>query len=190
GPSIAAGAAHRPEGWSIAVWAARRRGRRSIAAGGIPWGRSIAPRAIAAGGIAAGDRALPRGIAEGARIRLPGKAPGGGDIYVTLHIASHPVFEVDGYNLVRSVKVTPWQAVLGETVSVGTLDGNVDMKLPPGTQSGQKLRLRGKGLPKRNEGSGDLFVRIEVVIPRHLTEKQKKLWEELAEQEKQEKQEK
>jgi curved DNA-binding protein len=133
---------------------------------------------------------LPRGIAEGARIRLPGKAPGGGDIYVTLHIASHPVFEVDGYNLVRSVKVTPWQAVLGETVSVGTLDGNVDMKLPPGTQSGQKLRLRGKGLPKRNEGSGDLFVRIEVVIPRHLTEKQKKLWEELAEQEKQEKQEK
>jgi curved DNA-binding protein len=58
------------------------------------------------------------------------------------------------------------------------------MKLPPGTQNGQKLRLRGKGLPKRSEENGDLFVRIEVVIPRHLTEKQKKLWEELAEQEK------
>ncbi|MDR2179915.1 MAG: DnaJ domain-containing protein [Synergistaceae bacterium] len=127
---------------------------------------------------------LPRGIVEGSRIRLPGKAPGGGDIYVTLHIAPHPVFEVDGHNLVRGVKVAPWQAVLGGTVSVGTLDGSVDMKLPPGTQSGQKLRLKGKGLPKRNEGSGDLFVRIEVVIPKHLTEKQKRLWEELAELEK------
>ncbi|MDR1979236.1 MAG: J domain-containing protein [Synergistaceae bacterium] len=127
---------------------------------------------------------LPRGIVEGSRIRLPGKAPGGGDLYVTLHIAPHPVFEVDGHNLVRAVKVAPWQAVLGGTVSVGTLDGNVDMKLPPGTQSGQKLRLRGKGLPNRSEGNGDLFVRIEVAIPKHLTEKQKKLWEELAEQEK------
>ena len=127
---------------------------------------------------------LPRGIVEGSRIRLPSKAPGGGDIYVTLHITPHPVFEAEGHNLIRTVKVTPWQAVLGGTLSVGTLDGNVDMKLPPGMQSGQKLRLRGKGLPRRNEGNGDLFVRIEVVIPRHLTEKQKKLWEELAEQEK------
>ena len=127
---------------------------------------------------------LPRGIVEGSRIRLPGKAPGGGDIYVTLHIAPHPVFETDGHNLARAVKVTPWQAVLGGTISVETLEGSVDMKLPPGTQNGQKLRLRGKGLPKRNAESGDLFVRIEVVIPRHLTEKQKKLWEELAEQEK------
>jgi curved DNA-binding protein len=127
---------------------------------------------------------LPRGIVEGSRIRLPGKASGGGDLYVTLHIASHPVFEADGHNLLRAVKVAPWQAVLGGTISVGTLDGSVDMKLPPGTQNGQKLRLKGKGLPKRGEGSGDLFVRIEVVIPRHLTEKQKKLWEALAEQEK------
>jgi curved DNA-binding protein len=103
---------------------------------------------------------------------------------VTLHIAPHPVFETDGHNLARAVKVAPWQAVLGGTISVETLEGSVDMKLPPGTQNGQKLRLRGKGLPKRNAESGDLFVRIEVVIPRHLTEKQKKLWEELAEQEK------
>jgi curved DNA-binding protein len=128
---------------------------------------------------------LPRGIVEGSRIRLPGKGPGGGDIYVTLHIAPHPVFEVDGYNLIRAVKIAPWHAALGGTISVGTLDGHVDMKLPQGTQGGQKLRLRGKGLPKRKSGDdsencGDLFVRIEIAIPRHLTEKQKELWEELA----------
>jgi curved DNA-binding protein len=123
---------------------------------------------------------LPRGIVDGSRIRLPGKAPGGGDIYVTLRIAPHPVFEVEGHDLARTVKVEPWQAALGGMVSVGTLDGSVEMKLPAGIQNGQKLRLRGKGLPKRNEGCGDLFVRVEVAIPKHLTEKQKALWEELA----------
>jgi curved DNA-binding protein len=124
---------------------------------------------------------FPRGIVEGSRIRLPGKAPGGGDIYVTLHIASHPMFEVEGHNLVRAVRVSPWQAVLGGTISVETLDGNVDMKLPPGTQSGQKLRLKGKGLPKRDGGdNGDMFVRVEIVVPRRLTPRQKELWEELA----------
>lgn len=124
---------------------------------------------------------LPRGIIEGSRIRIAGKAPGGGDMYVTLHIAKHPVFEVDGYNLIRVVKVAPWQAVLGSTVDVGTLEGSVGMKLPPGTQGGQKLRLKGKGLPKRGgDERGDLFVRIEIAIPKTLTGRQKELWEELA----------
>ncbi|MDR2529214.1 MAG: DnaJ domain-containing protein [Synergistaceae bacterium] len=124
---------------------------------------------------------LPKGVSEGARIRLRGKALGGGDLYVTLRLASHPTFEVDGHNLIRSVRVTPWLAALGGAVSVGTLDGDVEMKLPPGTQNGQKLRLRGKGLPKRdNEGSGDLYVRVEVAIPTRLTQRQKELWEELA----------
>jgi curved DNA-binding protein len=134
---------------------------------------------------------LPRGITEGSRIRLPGKAPSGGDIYVTLHIAPHPVFTVEGHNLTRVLKIEPWQAVLGDTADVSTLDGNVDVKIPPGIQSGQKLRLRGKGLPKRERGdSGDLYVRVEVTIPRRLTEKEKELWEELASVGKQEKQEK
>jgi curved DNA-binding protein len=126
---------------------------------------------------------LPRGITEGSRIRLPGKGPGGGDLYVTLHIAPHPVFEVSGHNLARAVKVAPWRAALGGTVSVGTLDGSVDMKLPPGTQGGQKFRLKGKGLPRREGGEesyGDLSVLVEISIPKHLTEKQKELWEALA----------
>lgn len=124
---------------------------------------------------------LPRGISEGSRIRLRGKALGGGDLYVTLHLAPHPVFEAEGHDLTRSLKVAPWQAALGGTVSVGALDGNVEMKLPPGTQNGQKLRLKGKGLPKRdNEGNGDLYVRVEITIPKRLTQRQKELWEELA----------
>ena len=123
---------------------------------------------------------LPQGISEGSQIRLPGKANGGGDIYVNLHLAPHPVFQVDGYDLVRSLKVAPWDAVLGHEVAVETLSGGVTMKLPPGTQGGQRLRLRGKGLPKRGGGSGDLFVRVEITLPRHLTDRQKELWEELA----------
>ena len=124
---------------------------------------------------------LPRGIIEGSRIRIAGKAPGGGDMYVTIHIAKHPLFEVDGYNLIRVVKVAPWQAALGSTVDVGTLEGTVGMKLPQGTQGGQKLRLKGKGLPKRGgDERGDLLVRIEIAIPKTLTDRQKELWEELA----------
>ena len=123
---------------------------------------------------------LPQGISEGAQIRLPGKANGGGDIYVNLHLAPHPLFQVNGYDLTRSVRVAPWDAVLGHEVSVETLSGSVTMKLPPGTQNGQRLRLRGKGLPRRGGGSGDLFVRVEVSLPRHLTERQKELWEELS----------
>lgn len=124
---------------------------------------------------------LPRGVAEGARIRLPGKAAGGGDIYVTIHIARHAVYEIDGYNLIRTIKITPSQAVLGATVDVDTPGGCVEMKVPPGVQAGQKLRLRGKGLPRReNEGHGDLYVRVEISVPKYLTARQKELWEELA----------
>ncbi|MDR1875581.1 MAG: J domain-containing protein [Synergistaceae bacterium] len=128
---------------------------------------------------------LPRGIVDGSRIRLPGKAASGGDIYVTVHIAPHPVFEVSGHNLTRSVKITPSMAVLGGMMDVETLAGNVEMKIPPGVQGGQKLRLRGRGLPRRDgEGSGDLFVRVEIAVPKRLTDRQRELWEELARLEK------
>ena len=125
---------------------------------------------------------LPRGIIEGSRIRLPGKAPGGGDINVTLHIAPHAIFTVEGHNLTRALRIEPWQAVLGCTIAVSTLFGSVDVKIPAGIQNGQKLRLKGKGLPMRDndDAFGDLYVRIEVNIPKFITEKQKELWEELA----------
>ncbi|MDR3230874.1 MAG: DnaJ domain-containing protein [Synergistaceae bacterium] len=128
---------------------------------------------------------LPRGIVDGSRIRLPGKAPGGGDLYVTIRIAPHSVFEVDGHDLIRTVRVAPATAVLGGEVDVETLDGSVGMKLPPGIQAGQKLRLRGRGLPRRGGGdNGNLFVRVEIAVPKHLTDRQRELWEELARLEK------
>lgn len=124
---------------------------------------------------------LPKGVTEGSRIRLPGKAPGGGDINIVIHIAPHPLYEIDGHNLTQTVSVAPWEAVLGAYLSVSTPSGNVRMKLPAGTQVGQKLRLKGKGLPMRGQNSsGDLFVKIEIAIPRKVSGKAKELWEELS----------
>ncbi len=123
---------------------------------------------------------LPKGITEGSQIKLPGKSEGGGDIYVNIHIRPDKNFEVSQYDLTREIKVPAWDAVLGKDISLDTITGSVTVKMPPGIQDGQKLRLRGKGLPKRDGTSGDLFVRIRIDIPRHLTQKQKDLWQELA----------
>ena len=119
---------------------------------------------------------LPVGITEGSQIRLQGKAAGGGDLYVNLHIAPHPIFTVSGHDLSREMKVAPWKAVLGGDVQVETLTGSVTRKMPPGIQDGQRLRLRGKGLPKRGGGSGDLYVKVRIEIPRHISERQRELW--------------
>lgn len=123
---------------------------------------------------------LPKGITEGSQIKLPGKSDGGGDIYVNIHIAPHKIFTVDGNDLTRDVKVPVWDAVLGKDIHVDTLEGSVTVKMPPGIQDGQKLRLRGKGLPKRDGSNGDMYVRVRIEIPRHLNSKQNELWQELA----------
>lgn len=123
---------------------------------------------------------LPKGITDGSKIKLPGKADSGGDIYVTIHIAPHKVFSVDGQDLTREMKVPVWNAVLGADVPVETLDGTVTVKMPPGIQDGQKLRLRGKGLPGRNGTNGDMYVKVRIEIPRHLNSKQNELWQEIA----------
>lgn len=123
---------------------------------------------------------LPKGITEGSQIKLPGKSEGGGDIYVNIHIKPDKNFEVSQYDLTREIKVPAWDAVLGKDINLDTITGSVTVKMPPGIQDGQKLRLRGKGLPKRDGTNGDLFVRIRIDIPRHLTQKQKDLWQELA----------
>lgn len=123
---------------------------------------------------------LPKGITEGSQIKLPGKSDGGGDIYVNIHIAPHKIFTVEGNDLTRDVKVPVWDAVLGKDIHVDTLEGSVTVKMPPGIQDGQKLRLRGKGLPKRDGSNGDMYVRVRIEIPRHLNSKQNELWQELA----------
>ena len=127
----------------------------------------------------------PPGITDGGRIRLAGqgaKRPGGaaGDLYLRVTIAPHPAFRVRESDLEADVPVTPWEAALGAKIEVPTLDGPVTMTLPAGTQSGRRMRLRAKGLPKRGGAQGDLYAVIQVAVPKNLTEKERNLFEELA----------
>lgn len=126
---------------------------------------------------------IPKGIRHGERIRLGGQGvPGtGGDLYIEVNIAPHEQYKVEGDDLVTPISVPAWDAALGAKVRVPTFDGDVQMTIPSGISSGQKLRLRGKGLPRRSGGHGDLFAEIRVTIPAQLSPKQRELFEKLKE---------
>jgi curved DNA-binding protein len=114
---------------------------------------------------------IPRGAGNGNRIRLTGKAPGGGDLIVVTRLKPHPVFTRRGDDLEREVPVTLREALLGGEIPVGTLKGRVLLKVPEATQNGRTFRLKGQGMPAfKGEGTGDLFVRIRVVLPTHLSD--------------------
>ena len=123
---------------------------------------------------------IPAGIAEGQKLRIAGRGEHGGDLYLRVRLARHPDFEVDGHNLVYELELAPWEAALGAEIPVPTLEGKVNIKIPAGTASGQKLRVRGRGLGK----DGDLFVVTKIVVPGKLTDAQKKVWEQLAKESK------
>jgi curved DNA-binding protein len=129
---------------------------------------------------------VPPGVTEGQKLRLAGRgetgAGGGaaGDLYLRVRLAKHPDFEVEDHNLIHEAELAPWEAVLGAEISVPTLDGRVNIKIPSGTQNGQKLRVRGRGLPTRNGPCGDLFVVARVAVPANISESERKLWEQLA----------
>ena len=129
---------------------------------------------------------VPAGVTEGQRLRIAGRGEAGvgggsaGDLYLRVRLAKHPDFEVDGHNLVFEAEIAPWEAVLGANISVPTLNGKLSIKVPPGTQNGQKLRVRGRGLPERGSGSGDLIVETRVEVPTRVTDSERKLWEQLA----------
>jgi len=129
---------------------------------------------------------IPPGVTEGKRLRLAGRGQAGvgggdaGDLYLRVRFAKHPDLEVADHNLVCDTAVAPWEAVLGTSLSVPTLGAPVNIKIPPGTQNGQKLRLRGRGLPRPGEENGDLIVVIRVEVPGTVTEAERKLWEQLA----------
>jgi len=112
---------------------------------------------------------IPAGVTEGQQIRLAGQGSPGvgggppGDLLLEVNFRSHPLFEADGRDVTLKLPVAPWEAALGETVSVPTLGGAVEMKLPAGARGGQKLRLRGRGLP--GSPPGDQFVELEIVLP-------------------------
>jgi molecular chaperone DnaJ len=130
---------------------------------------------------------IPPGVDTGSRVRVPGKGNAGvnggpaGDLYIVTEVEPHPIFERKGDNIYVKVPVTVAEAALGAKVEVPTLVGPSTIKIPPGTQSGQKLRIRGKGAPSlRGEARGDEFVEVQVMVPRVADERTKEILRELA----------
>jgi len=125
---------------------------------------------------------IPRGAHTGARLRIGGGSGAGGDLYLRILVADHPVFERHGDNLQTTVTVDLTTAVLGGEVRLRTLTGDVTLKIKPGTQPGQRYRLRGKGMPKLKnpDDYGDLLIRIQVDVPKRLSARERELFEELA----------
>jgi len=129
---------------------------------------------------------IPRGVHEGQRIRLAGQGEAGaaggksGDLFLRVRLARHPDFTVEGSDLIHEVKIAPWQAVLGTELNVPTLEGNVRLKIPPGTQGGQRFRLRERGLPGISGKRGDLYSVVQMNVPRKLSEREREIWSELA----------
>lgn len=130
---------------------------------------------------------IPRGISTGKKLRLAGKGMEGkkggppGDLYLQISVREHPIFTREGDDLIVEKEINFSEAVLGTTVEVPTLDGKKRVKIPPGTQSHTKMRLKGLGIPHfQKEGSGDEYVKVAVKVPQRVTEKSRKLIEELA----------
>lgn len=131
---------------------------------------------------------IPAGTTTGTKIRLAGQGSPGigggppGDLLLKVNIAEHPVFDVEGYNLRARLPVTPWEAALGAKVGFQTLDGEVTLTLPAGSQSGRKLRLKGKGLPRKGGGErGDLELEVSIRVPKELSDEERALFERLQE---------
>ncbi len=129
---------------------------------------------------------IPKGIREGQVIRLAGQGSPGtsgqppGDLYIEVAFQPHRLYRVDGRDVTLELPVTPWEAALGAAVKVPTLGGKVDLKIPRGAKSGQKLRLRGRGLP--GKPAGDQYVVLEVVVPEPRTAEDEALYRKMAEQ--------
>jgi curved DNA-binding protein len=128
---------------------------------------------------------IPAGAKHGTVLRLRGQGASGpmgnGDLLLKVKVAADPEFRLEGHDLHVDVTVNPWDAVLGAEIQVPTLEGAVSMKVPPGVQPGQKLRLRGKGLPRRKGAAGDLYAHVGVKIPKKVSEEAAALWRQLAE---------
>jgi curved DNA-binding protein len=128
---------------------------------------------------------VPKGATDGQRLRVPGKGGPGvnggpaGDLYLNIALRPHPLFKVSGHDLYLELPVTPWEAVLGGEIEVPTLAGRVKVTVRPGSRAGQKLRLAGRGLPTPKGAHGDLYCVLQIVTPTALSEREKRLYEEL-----------
>jgi curved DNA-binding protein len=129
---------------------------------------------------------IPKGVQAGQSIRVSGKGGEGlnggsaGDIFLRVRYAQHPDWQVDGSDLIGVLALAPWEATLGATVPVATLDGNLSVKVPAGFQQGQKLRIRGKGLPAGAADFGDVYLEASIQVPPHIGKEEERLWKELA----------
>jgi curved DNA-binding protein len=152
-------------------------------------GRQVCPTCGGSGQVATTENykvKIPPGVRDGQRLRLSGQGEPGsgggprGDLYLRVRMASHPDFRVEGGDLYYDLDLAPWEAALGAKVSVPLLSGSLGIKIPPGTQNGQRLRIKERGLPGRGGEAGDLYVIARVQMPKEITEKEKALWEQLA----------
>jgi curved DNA-binding protein len=126
------------------------------------------------------DIRIPPGARNDSTIRLPGGGPNGGDLYVRLRQQPHSQFTVKGDDTEVEIPITAWEAALGATAEVPTLDGSAEIRVPPGIASGQRMRLRGQGLNIRGGSRGDHFVRLKIVVPKELSEAERRLFQELS----------
>ena len=129
---------------------------------------------------------IPPGATDGRRIRVPGQGEPGqnggeaGDLYLRVRHAAHPEFTTEEADMHHELNLAPWEAVLGAEVIVPTLDGSIKLRIPAGSENGQSLRVRGRGLPKGKTGErGDLFVKLQIVLPTQLYDAERALWEQL-----------
>lgn len=130
---------------------------------------------------------VPAGVTDGQRIRLAGQGAQGsgggppGDLYLVVRMRPHPRYRVDGRDLVAELPLAPWEAALGASVAVDTPGGEAKVKVPPGTSSGRRLRLRGRGLPNPRGEPGDLYAEARIVVPAEPSEREHDLYQQLAE---------
>lgn len=132
------------------------------------------------------DVNVPQGIRDGQRIRLAGQGSPGrgggpaGDLFLKIRIAPHHLFKLEGNNVVLDLPLTPWEATLGTAITVPTLDGKVELNVPAGIGSGQKMRIAGRGLGQGAK-RGDQMVRVMIKTPKDIGDEEKELWQKLAE---------
>jgi curved DNA-binding protein len=132
------------------------------------------------------DVNIPPGVTDGQRIRLAGQGGRGrdggpdGDLYLVVRVAPDRRYRLDGRDIVVDLPLAPWEGALGTTVSVGTPGGDAKVKVPAGSSTGRRLRLKGRGMPNRRGAAGDLYAEVRIMVPKKLAEEERRLFEELS----------
>ena len=127
---------------------------------------------------------IPKGVTAGQQIRLSGQGGVGqgggpnGDLYMEVAFEKHPLYSLEGSNIYYRLPISPWEAALGDKITVPLIEGKVDLKIPAGSESGKKMRLKGKGLPAKTPG--DFYVVLDIIAPKPTTAAQKEIYETMA----------